>query len=58
MDAIAIWTPPVPSECDSQNGDYNYQAHAHPGWDPSGKSLLVSYSSCTLYVSMAKITWA
>ena len=53
----AIWTPPVPSECNGVQGDWNYQLHAHPGWDPTGKTLLVSYASCTQYVSFAKIAW-
>jgi hypothetical protein len=53
----AIWTPPVPEECKGVQGDWNYQLHAHPGWDPTGKTLLVSYASCAQYVSFAKITW-
>lgn len=55
---VAIWTPPVPSECGGSTEPWNYQAHAHPGWDPTGKTLLVSYASCGEYVSMATITWA
>jgi hypothetical protein len=54
----SVWTPPVPSQCSSSSEDWNYQAHAHPGWDTTGKTLLVSYASCATYVSMALITWA
>ena len=54
-----VWTSPVPKECKGNAcGEYNYQGHAHPGWDPSGRTLLLSYSSCARYVSMAKLTWA
>lgn len=52
-----LWTTPVPTECSGSSGDWNYQLHAHPGWDPSGKTLLISYSSCSRYVSFASITW-
>jgi hypothetical protein len=55
---VAIWTPPVPGECSGSSVDWNYQGHAHPGWDTSGKTLLISYASCALYVSFALITWA
>jgi hypothetical protein len=54
---VAIWTPPVPADCSRTTESWNYQGHAHPGWDPSGKTLLISYASCALYVSFAKITW-
>ena len=56
---VVIWTSPVPKECKGEKcGEYNYQGHAHPGWDMSGKTLLLSYSSCARFVSMAKLTWA
>ncbi|TVY86438.1 hypothetical protein LAWI1_G007431 [Lachnellula willkommii] len=56
--STAIWTPPIPPECAAAPDlNFNYQGHAHPGWDPTGKTLLVSYASCANYVSMAKITW-
>jgi hypothetical protein len=54
---VAIWTPPVPKECANDSDGWNYQGHAHPGWDPSGKTLLISYASCAKYVSFARITW-
>lgn len=52
-----IWTTPVPSQCKGTQGDWNYQLHAHPGWDETGKTLLISYASCAQFVSFAKITW-
>lgn len=56
---VVVWTSPVPKECKGDKcGEYNYQGHAHPGWDPSGRTLLLSYSSCARFVSMAKLTWA
>lgn len=56
---VVLWTSPVPAECKGEAcGAYNYQGHAHPGWDPSGRTLLLSYSSCARFVSMAKLTWA
>jgi hypothetical protein len=55
---VAIWTPPVPGECSSTSEAWNYQAHAHPGWGTTGKTLLLSYASCALYVSFALLTWA
>jgi hypothetical protein len=55
---VAIWTSPVPSECQGTSDAWNYQGHAHPGWDTTGKTLLISYSSCASYVSFARITWA
>lgn len=54
---VAIWNSPVPEECQGVSGDWNYQFHAHPGWDPSGETLLISYASCAQFVSFAKITW-
>lgn len=56
-DPVAIWTPPLLAECNGNSEDWNYCGHAHPGWDPSGQTLLISYSSCANYVSFAKITW-
>lgn len=55
---LAIYTPPALSQCASSSEAYNYQGHAHPGWDTTGKTLLISFASCAEYVSMAKITWA
>lgn len=52
-----IWTTPVPKECEGKEGGWNYQIHAHPGWDPTGKTLMISYSSCAQYVSFARVTW-
>ncbi|TVY23962.1 hypothetical protein LHYA1_G008034, partial [Lachnellula hyalina] len=38
---VAIWTPPIPPECAAAPElNFNYQGHAHPGWDPTGKTLL------------------
>lgn len=54
---VAIWTPPTTPECLSSSQAWNYQGHAHPGWDPSGKTLLISYASCATYVSFASISW-
>ena len=55
---VVLWTSPVPKECKGDKcGEFNYQGHAHPGWDPSGRTLLLSYSSCARFVSMAKLTW-
>jgi hypothetical protein len=53
----AIWTPPVLDQCNASSTDWNYCQHGHPGWDPSGKTLLISYSSCESYVSFARIIW-
>jgi hypothetical protein len=55
---VAVWTPPVLEQCGGNAASWNYQGHAHPGWDPSGKTLLVSYASCAMYVSFAMISWA
>jgi hypothetical protein len=55
---VAIWTPEVPDQCKETPDPWNYQSHAHPGWDPSGETLLISYASCAEFVSMALITWA
>jgi hypothetical protein len=55
-DPVAIYTPPSPTEC--SDGGWNYQGHAHPGWDASGETLLISWSSCAQYVTMAVIEWA
>jgi hypothetical protein len=52
-----VYSPPVPSQC-TGNGAYNYAMHAHPGLDTTGKTLVVSWSSCAAYVSMARIHWA
>ena len=54
---VAVWTPPVPAQCANESFDWNYQAHAHPGWDTTGKTLLISFASCAMYVSFALITW-
>jgi len=54
---VSLWTPDVPAACKNQSTPWNYAGHAHPGWDASGKTLLLSYSSCTQYVSFAKLTW-
>jgi hypothetical protein len=48
----------VLEQCGGNAASWNYQGHAHPGWDPSGKTLLVSYASCAMYVSFAMISWA
>jgi hypothetical protein len=53
----AIWVTPVPEQCQSTQEAWNYQIHAHPGWDMSGKTLMISYASCAEWVSYAKITW-
>lgn len=50
-----IWTSPLAKECAGQG--WNYQGHAHPGWDSTGKTLMISYVSCVNYVSMAKVVW-
>ena len=55
---VMIFESPVPKECQREDFGWNYQGHAHPGWDPSGRTLLLSYSSCARFVSMAKVTWA
>ncbi|KAH8804546.1 hypothetical protein F5884DRAFT_859173 [Xylogone sp. PMI_703] len=55
---VVIWTPAVLKECEDMPNAWNYQEHAHPGWDPTGKTLLISYASCDNYVSFAQITWA
>jgi hypothetical protein len=54
---INIWTPPVPKGCNNSNVAWNYQGHAHPGWDTSGKTLLISFASCEAYVTFATVTW-
>ncbi|KAB8339042.1 hypothetical protein FH972_021978 [Carpinus fangiana] len=61
--AEKLWQPlPNPTwkdECDASGmgGKWNYAGHAHPHWDPSGKTLLLSWSSCTVWVNMATLTW-
>lgn len=58
-----LWSPqPNPTwseECDASGmgGKWNYAGHSHPSWDTSGKTLLLSWSSCTTYVNMATLTW-
>jgi hypothetical protein len=53
---VTIYSAPVPSQCKS--GSYDYDAHVHYGVDPSGATLLLSYSSCATYVSMARLSFA
>jgi hypothetical protein len=53
-----IYTPDVPERCKTTKAAWNYQAHTHYGVDPSGRTLLLSYSSCATYVSMARLHWA
>lgn len=55
---VAIWSPPVPEQCSSTSTAWNYQGHAHPGWDSTGRTVLISFSSCALYVSFALVTWS
>ena len=67
---VRIWDSPVPrKECEERGCGgqaWNYQGHAHPGWnggdDGDGgerrRKLLLSYSSCARYVSMGVVTWA
>lgn len=54
---VNIWTPPVPAGCDKTTEAWNYQGHAHPGWDTTGKTLLISFASCADYVTFATVTW-
>ena len=54
---VAIYTPPTLSQCAGTDDAWNYQGHAHPGWDTTGKTLLISFASCSQYVSMARIMW-
>jgi hypothetical protein len=53
---VALYSAPVPAECPKNS--YNYNGHGHAGFDPSGASLILSYSSCAGYVSMARLHWA
>jgi hypothetical protein len=53
---VTIYRPPIPSQCSS--GSYDYAAHVHYGVDPTGATLLLSYSSCSAYVSMARVQFA
>jgi hypothetical protein len=56
---VTIYKPPIPSQCtSSSSGDYDYAAHVHYGVDPTGSTLLLSYSSCAAYVSMARVQFA
>ena len=56
---VALYTPPIPEYCQNQSGLIDiYDGHALHGWDPSGKTLLLSYSSCAAIVEMALLTWA
>jgi hypothetical protein len=50
-DPVAIYTPPQLSECADTSSSWNYCGHSHPGWDTTGKTLLLSYSSCASYIS-------
>jgi hypothetical protein len=54
---VMVYSPPVPAPCQKTEAAWNYQAHSHYGVDPSGKTLLLSYSSCATYVSMARLHW-
>ena len=58
-DPVEIYTASVPDYCKNQTGLIDvYDGHALHGWDPSGKTLLLSYSSCAAVVEMALLTWA
>ncbi|KIM97603.1 hypothetical protein OIDMADRAFT_58207 [Oidiodendron maius Zn] len=54
----AIWQTPLTELYSRSTEDWNYQIHTHPGWDETGKTLLIRYSSCAAYVSYTQITWA
>ncbi|KAL9052065.1 MAG: hypothetical protein Q9162_005636 [Coniocarpon cinnabarinum] len=54
---VELYTPPAPTEtCDSGH-QWNYAGHAYPDWDQSGKTLLLSWSSCESYIHMATVVW-
>lgn len=42
----------------SPNYELNYAGHAYPLWDASGKTLLLSWSSCSAWVSMVELSFA
>ena len=58
-DPVVLYTPPIPAACVNAGGLIDiYSGHALHGWDTSGKTLLLSYSSCANVVGMALLTWA
>jgi len=38
--------------------EIEYQGHAYPMWDRSGKTLLVSWSACNAWTRMARVEFA
>nr|POF11401.1 hypothetical protein CFP56_44239 [Quercus suber] len=65
-----VFGPPLDEGCDQSSPNYNpivgvggniiqvYLTHAHPGYDPSGKTLTVGWISCNTFTNFAKITFA
>jgi hypothetical protein len=53
---VTVYNSPLPAGCPKNS--WNYDGHAHAGFDPSGASLILSFSSCENYVSMARLHWA
>lgn len=39
----------------SPNYELNYAGHAYPMWDVSGRTVLVSWSSCSAFTKMASV---
>lgn len=52
-----IFTPGTNEMCEiySPNWTLNYAGHAYPGFDRTGKSLLLSWSSCNAWTTMATV---
>lgn len=55
-----LFSTPANAECAiySPNWDLNYAGHAYPAWDPTGQTLLLSWSSCNAWITMATVSFA
>ena len=54
---VALYTPPAPTEPCESGHQWNYAGHSYPEYDPSGKTLLLSWSSCESYIHMTTVLW-
>ena len=55
---VELYTPEAPTETPCYSGDqWNYAGHSYPDYDPSGKTILLSWSSCESFVHMATLVW-
>ena len=36
---------------------FNYAGHSYPSWDPTGKTLMLSWTFGSYWIRMARVTW-